>query len=691
VQRPARSKRRTILLSGITPVIVAACLAILRPPSFARLDAAVYDTVVRSVSTRPPGNRVVIVDVDERSLADVGQWPWRRDVVGELVERLRDLGAATIALDIVFAESDRYDQLGEGVVRSSANHRVAPDERLARTLRDGRVVLGYAMTFDGDPGDRGPRAENRRAQERCVLHPVGLALVHPPGESDSSPFFHATGAVCALPMLATAAGASGFLNAAPDADGILRRVPLLVELEGRVYPALALAAVAATTGARHMALHVSTANDASLSMDDRAIPVDGRSNLLLRYRGRKKTFPYVSAADVMTGRVGAETFRDKIVFVGTTALGTREVVATPLDTLFAGVEVQATVADNLLAQDFITQPRSSTVLESQIVFWAGIALALVILRTGLVAGVLGAGGLVVTFWCGSIWLLSSTGLFVSPLFPTLGIMLALAMMTFGKFAVERKRAESADRDKATAQNLMVQALLSLTETRDAETGSHSRRTQEYARLLAEQLSTQPEFSGYLTPERIDLLSSLAPLHDIGKVGIPDHILNKPGVLTPAELTEMRKHPVLGLEVILKAEKQAGVRDDAIMAMAKDIVYTHHERWDGSGYPQGLRGAMIPIAGRVMALVDVYDATSTRTLYRPSRSHADTVEFIRSGRGTHFDPAVVDAFERVAAQFERVTAESDHGLAHVTVTSTHIPVRRGVPSATLAARAAAEQS
>jgi HD-GYP domain-containing protein (c-di-GMP phosphodiesterase class II) len=682
VQRSTRSKRRIILLSGITPVIVAACLAIVRPPWSARLDAAVYDTVVRSVSTRPPGNRVVIVDVDERSLADVGQWPWRRDVVGELIERLRALGASTIALDIVFAESDRYDELGEGVVRSSANHRVAPDERLARTLRDGRVVIGYAMTFDG----------GRRAQERCVLHPVGLALVHPPGETDSTPFFRATGAVCALPILATAAGASGFLNAAPDADGILRRVPLLVELEGRVYPALALAAVAATTGARHMALHVSTTNDASLSMDDRTIPVDGRSNLLLRYRGRKKTFPYVSAADVMTGQVGPETFRDKVVFVGTTALGTREVVATPLDTLFAGVEVQATVADNLLAQDFISRPRSSSVLESQIVLWAGVALALVILRTGLVAGVLGAGGFVVTFWCGSVWLLSSTGLFVSPLFPTLGIMLALAMMTFGKFAVERRRAESADRDKASAQNLMVQALLSLTETRDAETGSHSRRTQEYARLLAEQLSMQADFSGYLTPERIDLLSSLAPLHDIGKVGIPDHILNKPGALTPAELTEMRRHPVLGLEVILKAEKQTGVRDDAIMAMAKDIVYTHHERWDGSGYPQGLRGAMIPVAGRVMALVDVYDATSTRTLYRPSRSHADTVELIRSGRGTHFDPAVVDAFERVAAQFERVAAESDHGsaFARPTADQTRIPARRDVPSAPLTVRTATEQ-
>jgi putative two-component system response regulator len=230
-------------------------------------------------------------------------------------------------------------------------------------------------------------------------------------------------------------------------------------------------------------------------------------------------------------------------------------------------------------------------------------------------------------------------------------------MTFAKFIVEHDRAESAGREKTAAQRLMVQTLLSLTETRDAETGRHSRRTQLYARLLADQLSTHPDFHDYLTPERIDLLSSLAPLHDIGKVGIPDHILNKPGALTQDELAEMRKHPVLGRDVILKAEQQVGVRDDATLALAKDIVYTHHERWDGTGYPQGLRGSQIPVAGRIMAIVDVYDATVSRTLYRKTLSHDDAVKFILSGKGTHFDPAVVDAFHRVAAALASVAEEA----------------------------------
>jgi adenylate cyclase len=407
-----------------------------------------------------------------------------------------------------------------------------------------------------------------------------------------------------------------------------------------------------------MTLRVANVNAATLSIDDRDVPLDGRSNLLARYRGKKGTFPHLSAADVMNGRVASDKVRDRIVFVGTTALGTREVVATPLDTLFAGVEVQATIADNLLERSFIQRSADGTILDSQLTFVVGLAIAVLVASAGVIPGVFGAACGMALVWGGSAWLLSNRGLFISPLFPTAGVISALAVMTVAKVTIERRRADTAGRERKDAQRLMVQTLLSLTETRDAETGRHSRRTQQYARLLAEELSHHPGFRDYLTPQRIDLLSSLAPLHDIGKVGIPDHILNKPGALTPEELNEMRKHPALGRDVILKAERQVGIHDDVTLAMAKDIVYTHHERWDGSGYPQGLRGADIPVPGRVMAIVDVYDAVVSRTLYRQNMSHADTVKFIASGKGTHFDPAVVDAFVNVAAVIERVSRDSD---------------------------------
>ncbi|HEX6465288.1 MAG TPA: CHASE2 domain-containing protein, partial [Vicinamibacterales bacterium] len=521
------------------------------------------------------------------------------------------------------------------------------DAALAQTLRQGRVVLGYGLRFDTGPVN----------SHACVLHPIGLVILRPPDDIDRDPFFRATGVVCNLPVLGRAASSSGFLNAAPDSDGILRRVPLVAEFDGRFYPSLALASVLAATGARELALRVENVTAARLEVDGQGVPVDARGSLLLRYRGTKQTFPYVSAADVMSGAAGRERLGGKIVFVGTTALGTREVVATPLDTLFAGVEVQATVADNLLQRDFIARPPAGPSLESLSALVLGLAIILLVTRTSLLPGIAaGLAGLVVVWW-GDAALMSARGLFVSPVMPTIGALGALTVMTLVIFTAERGRADSASRDKATAQRLMVQALLSLTETRDAETGRHSRRTQQYARLLADQLSMDPQFRAELTPERIDLLSSLAPLHDIGKVGIPDQVLNKPGPLTADEQAEIRKHPVLGRDVLLKAEARVGVRDDTTLAMAKDIVYTHHERWDGTGYPQGLRGPEIPVAGRVMAVVDVYDAVRARALYKSCLSHDDTVSLIVRGKSTHFDPAVVDAFLHVADQFKAVSDEA----------------------------------
>ena len=654
--RPRNSQarsRRLVFLSGVIPAFIAAVLALYRPTFLASLDDTVYDHLMRWAPARPPGGRVVIVDVDERSLSEIGQWPWRRDLVGRLLGSLRDQGASRIAVDVMFAESDRYehperpgDPADEG--RQPEEGRTTPDAALADTLRDGRVTLGYAMTFEAASRER----------SACVLHPIGVAILRPREDVGDAPFFRATGAVCNLPELARAAGASGFLNAAPDSDGILRRVPLLIELDGRVYPSLALATVAATIGTRDAAFHVSNVNAATLMLDKRVVPVDGKGNLLLRYRGEKHTFPYISAADVLKRQVPDGTFRDKIVLVGTTALGTREVVATPLDTLFAGVEVQATVADNLLQQDFLRKPELGTTLESQIALLLGVALALLVVRAGLVWGTVAATAALAALWAGAVWLLASSGVFMSPLFPTMSLVTALTVMTRAKVTVERNRAEYADHETVIAQQLMVQSLLSLTEVRDAETGRHSRRTQQYAKLLAEQLSTHPRFHDYLTHERIELLSSLAPLHDIGKVGVPDRILNKPGALTDEELVEMRKHPVHGRDVILKAEQQVGVRDDMTLAMAKDIVYTHHERWDGKGYPEGLHGEEIPVAGRLMAIVDVYDAAATRNLYREPMSHDKTVDLITAGKGTHFDPAVVDAFVQVASAFKSVTHQAD---------------------------------
>jgi adenylate cyclase len=637
------------------PIAIAALMAFTRPTLFSRLDNNIYDVMLRRAETKPPDPRIVIVDIDERSLATIGQWPWRRDVMGRLVAGIRDRGAARVALDIIFAEPDRYHELAGGEPEEAIRSRETPDALLAATLAAGpagKVVLGHAMTFD----------RGASGADHCVLDPLNLAIAHVSGaDTSEAPFFQATGSVCNLRPIAEAAGRTGFLNAAPDADGILRRAPLLVELGGQAYPSLGLQTVWLTGDERSASLHVATVNAATLRVGDRMVPLDGQSNLLLRYRGRKRTFPYVSAADVMSGKAADDLFKDKFVFVGTTALGTREVVSTPLDTLFVGVEVQATIADNLLQRDFIHRPVSASTLESLTVIALGFIVTVLAAWKGLVpASMVGLGGLA-GVWLGAVSLLSTNGVFLSPLYTTGGVVLALSSMTVAKVVAERRRADTATSKVASAvekaelagqaaqnaQRLMVETLLSLTETRDNDTGTHSRRTSRLARLLAEELAKNRTFSAYLTPGRIDLLADLAPLHDIGKVGVPDAVLNKPGPLNPQERLEMEKHPGYGLEVILRAEREAGIKDDALLAMAKEIVYTHHEKWDGHGYPRGLRGADIPVPGRLMAVVDVYDACTGPRVYQRSLSHAETLDLIVRGRGNHFDPDVVDAFLIVA--------------------------------------------
>ena len=629
--------RRILLLCGLLPTLAAAVLSLTRPAALANVEYAVYDRLVRWTPTRQPSGKIVIVDVDEKSLTRIGQWPWRRDVISRLIDSLRDRGAAAVALDIMFPESDRY----EGTGRS-------PDAVLSDTLRKGRAILGYGLLFD-------PTGE---APKPCVQHALSLPIIRGAGVQTEDPFFQATSAVCNIPTLTSAAQASGFLNAAPDPDGILRRAPLLMQYRGRVYPALSLAAVRSVSNAHNLVLRIANVNTAALGLEGQEVPLDGKSNLLLRYRGAKRSFPYVSAADVLNGQVDPDEFKDRIVFIGTTALGTREVVATPLDTLFVGVEVQATVADNLIQRDFMYRPEHGVTLETQVVIGLGTIAALVVARFGLIWGAIVSMSFLVAAWTGSRSLLATDGAYFSPLYPSLSILTSMAAMTIAGFGVERRRAEVAGVEKAKSHRLMVQTLLSLTGIRDLETGKHSQRTQKYTRVIAEELSKHPKFKDYLTPERVELLASLAPLHDIGKVGVPDRVLNKPGHLTPEELQEMRHHPRYGRDVLANAERAAGVRDDVALSVAKDIVYTHHEWWDGSGYPEGLRGEAIPIPGRVMAVVDVYDAIITRKLYQTPMTNEAAVAHIVQSRGTHFDPAVVDAFVKVAPTLHLLSQEPE---------------------------------
>jgi len=204
------------------------------------------------------------------------------------------------------------------------------------------------------------------------------------------------------------------------------------------------------------------------------------------------------------------------------------------------------------------------------------------------------------------------------------------------------------------QDVTILAMASLAETRDNDTGNHIRRTQYYVLALARQLRQHPRFSRYLSEANITMLFKSAPLHDIGKVGIPDSILLKPGPFEPHEFEIMKRHTTLGFDAIEHAEKALGITVD-FLHTAKEIALSHQEKWDGSGYPQGLAGDAIPISARLMALADVYDALISRRVYKAGMPHEQAVAIILAGRAKHFDPDVVDAFVAVQDEFKAISA------------------------------------
>jgi len=619
----------------LAPALAAAAaalgLAVAHPGPLVDLDLAAHDAFVRQTARPTPSEAVAIVAVDERSLEAHGQWPWPRDVIARLVTAIHDAGAAAIAFDILFPEPDRF-----GTPSMTPGGPGSTDAALAVAMREAGVVIGTALTFE--PASTGAAG----SQPRCTLRPVSPVVRQPDDADPLAGLFRATGAVCSVAVLGEAARATGTINASPDGDGVLRRIPVLTTYGDEVHATLALAALGV---ARPAPIVVEPRSDGALELTvgTRRVGLDRRGQILLRPRGPGRTFPHLSARDVLAGTLPADALRGRVVFVGATALGVRDVVATPLDPRFPGLELHATVADTLLGGAAAERPAAARLLELAGAAAGAVAGAWLVARLGGLGGSALAAVLAALTWLGLRSWYASAGALVSPVTTIAGLGVGALASVAGELAFERRRANTEHRRREQAQRLIVQTLTSLTETRDVETGRHARRTQEYTRLLASTVAARGAYRHYLTAHRIELIATLAPLHDIGKVGISDAVLHKPGQLTESEYAEMKQHTSLGHDTLLKAEALAGVHDDEVLGLAKDIVFTHHERWDGSGYPRGLRGDAIPIPGRLVAVVDTYDALVARRSYKDALPHDQALEIIRQGRGTHFDPAIVDAF------------------------------------------------
>ena len=651
-----------LIAVGLCLTVIAALLFAFPPTTLQQAKLRLYDHML-SGRTSPAHTTVpVLVGVDEESLHAYGQWPWPRYRLAMLVERLQQLGAEVIALDFLMPEPDRSSPEVIQVERQrDLDHRPTvlpstfPDsnsQRLSAAIGHSATTLGYYLDFSD--------ANITTTARSSLASPPRMVFVSAPGSTDAWP--KPKGVIRSLPVLTAAASAEGFVNSKHDIDGTLRRVPLLMAFEGKIQPSLSLSAMMLAEK-NHVASLRGNEVERTLQWGNRQIPLDSTGNLLLDFRSGQAAFPYFSARSILADELEPHSLRGKIVLVGAWATGLGDSHLTPSGRILHGLEIHATVIDNILGDTFIVQPGWGRSAELLALLLFGIGSTLLLSRAGyvvsLVAIVLATVG---CYWAARL-LLTAQGLYLSPFLPMATLITITSILGLLKYGIEARKLQHRTLDLLDAQDTVIISMSALAEIRDRDTGNHILRTQRYVEILARQLSKLKKYA-YLDETSIQLLGKSAPLHDIGKVGIPDSILQKPGKLTTAEFEIMKTHTLIGAQAIARIligtehpEKHE------FLSFAQQMIISHHEWWDGCGYPYGLRGEEIPLAGRLMALADVYDASVSQRTYKSGLSHEQVRDEILRKSGSQFDPDIVVAFIARNEEFLETSQLISSGAKH----------------------------
>jgi len=387
------------------------------PNSFLSIDNRLRDFLFELRGPIKTTSRVVIIDIDEKSISHYGQWPWARSLSAELIEKLTQLGAGIIGLDMVFSENDGKAIINESNSSTPQICQHPNDSKLAQVVSSSPVIGGYFFSFDFNstksPSIPAIFIEKGLAKERYIPQPLGVRLNI---ECIQKSFY-----------------SSGFFNIVPDESGVIRHVPLLMRYDDMLYPSLALEMFRIYNNSHKVILHNSSTGAVSIDMGELSIPVDRHARLALNYRGESRHFEYISLLDIMEGRVNRERIEGKFILIGTSAIGLADLKATPMDPLMAGVEVHANVIDTLLAGDFISTPHDAPLINL-------IIIALTILSTALIFYFL-SSWLIIPAWIGYIYgmyllfdmLLFDYGVIVNIISPLLAFVLTTLTVLLIRF------------------------------------------------------------------------------------------------------------------------------------------------------------------------------------------------------------------------------------------------------------------
>jgi adenylate cyclase len=442
--------------------LLTAILFVIGIPILDLVELKTYD--LRFISRGPlqPNAPVVLAVIDEKSLDTEGRWPWPRAKMGDLVERLQGDGAKVIGFDVGFLEPDtnthllflkrlerKIDSLGIGHPELSRFLRESKieaenDRVLANAIRNAQphVVLGYFFHMDPGELEYSIDAEKIREQIARVAPSKYSLMIYEDQDSAPSPFVEAYAPEGMLQILAEAAGSAGYFNMFPDRDGSVRWMPLVIRCgpDTDLFRPLSLQCCWHYLDQPQLMVRVAGYGVRGIQMGEKLIPTNEAGQMLINYLGPPKTFPHYSASDILHGTLPEGTFKDKIVLVGATAVGLYDLRTTPFSSVYPGLEVHATVVDNILTGRFLAKPKWAGALDLLSILVMGLLAGLIISRLGALAGMLSAVGLFVLYLAFARWLFMSGPTWINIVYPLLALTLTYVVLTIYRyFAEERER------------------------------------------------------------------------------------------------------------------------------------------------------------------------------------------------------------------------------------------------------------
>ncbi len=604
-------------------------------------DYKVYDnlqTIKNNLFKENVNSSVTIIDIDEKSLHALGQWPWSRLIVSEIISKISKYHPTSIGLDIIFPEEDKtspneiikfYKQMLSKDIKikglsDSLNNN---DTIFSQTIRNSKVILPIYLS------------KYRQKNQECNINIKNLNLI-----DSSKIILKSPNILCNIEVLQNAAANIGFINAGNDNDGIFRRIPLAIKYKDKIIPSFALANM--------MNVGKLEIDGQKVSILDKTVFISKDNNVLLNFKN--SLVKKISVFDILQNNFKTSDITGKFVLIGSSAIGLHDNYQISNQKKINGIEVHSTVINNILNNRIISYSKKYEYLNLFISF----ILSLFVIYT-FVKGIFKNLYIIFSFIVGmfifNIYSLHnncylSFGYFIIPFL----INFFLINLVFIFYFLRNKM--QLEKEIISAHSNTMESMIAMIQHVDQDTGAHINRTKEYVKLLSTYLYKNNIYKDTVDKRFIEFIYRASPLHDIGKVGIPTNILKKPARLTMEEYEIIKTHSKIGKDIISIAMNE-NKESNKFLQMAFNITYYHHEKWDGTGYPNKLREEQIPLEARIMAIADVYDALVSKRCYKEAFDFDYSKDLIISCKGTHFDPVLVDAFIELKDEFKQIALDN----------------------------------